>query len=547
MNIKILGHFLVLISLIGCNKTEKTENKEKPNIILIMADDMGYSDVGCYGGEIKTPNIDRLADDGIRFTQFYNTARCCPTRASLMTGLYQHNTGMGWMTASDLGHTGYTGDLNNKCVTIAEALEDTEYSSYMTGKWHLTYNGYHKPDASKHSWPMQRGFDRFFGHLTGGGSYFNTPTLVSDNRMIEPHDDFYLTRAVSDSTVHFMREHFQEKKDKPFFFYVAYYAPHRPLHALEKDVDKFRGNYMKGWDKIRKERFERMQEMGIANSSWKLSERHSGIPQWNSLPDERKRVWDARMAAYAAQIYRMDKGIGRIVSVLEEHDELANTLLVFLSDNGACAEGQGGKLTPEEADKIGQPNPKQSYRINWANASNTPFRWFKKNEHEGGSATPLIVHWPDKLGTQSRINKKQIGHVIDFMPTFLEVAGAEYPDQYKGHEIHPVQGKNLLPAFKGNSFERGPLFFEHQANRAVRDGKWKLVANAAPNPPYKGEWELYNLDKDRSETNNLANKHPEKVKELSDMWDRWAKENNVYPLDARGWNVRLKDDHNKSE
>ena len=547
MRLKTIIHIIVLLSMISCKKKDETENSKNsknPNIILIMADDMGYSDIGCYGGEITTPNIDALADDGIRFTRFYNTARSCPTRASLLTGLYQHNTGMGWMTASNLGHPGYTGDLNSQCVTIAEAIEDTEYSSYMTGKWHLTHTDYEKEDASKHNWPIQRGFDRFFGHLTGGGGYFNTRTLLSDNRMIEPHNDFYLTRAVSDSTVQFMREHFEEKKDQPFFFYVAYYSPHFPLHAMEQDIDKFRGKFMQGWDQARKKRLERMREMGIADESWQLSERHPGVPPWDNIPEERKKVWDARMAVYAAQIYRMDKGIGRIVGVLEEYDELDNTLLVFLSDNGATDETRGGKLTKEELPELGQEGSDQTYRASWANVSNTPFRWFKMHEYEGGNATPLIVHWPGELGTQTRINKEQKGHVMDILPTFLEVAGAEYPEQYKGHDIHPVQGKSLLSAFKGNALERGPLFFEHEANRAVRDGKWKLVANAGSEPPYKGEWELYNLEKDRAETNNLAEQFPGKVEELSAMWNQWAEENNVFPLDGRGWGARLKDDHN---
>ena len=545
---KMLVHLMILFSVVGCSKKKASDNKEKPNIVLIMADDMGYSDIGCYGGEIATPNIDALAEDGIRFTQFYNTARCCPTRASLMTGLYQHNTGMGWMTASNLGHPGYTGDLNNQCVTIAEALDGTDYARYMTGKWHLTHSDYQKPDASNHNWPLQRGFDRFFGHLTGGGGYYHTRTLLSNNRMIEPWEDFYLTRAVSDSTVGMIREHFKKDRDQPFFFYVAYYAPHRPLHALDEDIEKFRGDYMKGWDRLREERFKRMQKMGIADSSWKLSERHPRVPAWDDIPEEQKKIWDARMAVYAAQVHRMDIGIGRIVSVLKEHDELENTLLVFLSDNGACAERGGGpELSLEDLDRLGEANPKQSYRINWANASNTPFRWFKKNEYEGGNATPLVVHWPDKLGKQTRINKDQVGHVIDMMPTLLDVAGADYPVSYQGHAIHPVQGKSLLPALEGRSFERGPLFFEHEANRAVRSGNWKLVANAANNPPYKGEWELYNLEWDRSETYDLSEKYPEKAEELSAMWDKWAKENNVYPLDGRGWNPRIRDDHNEPE
>ncbi len=532
--------FITITGVISC----KTETIKKPNIILIMADDMGYSDLGFMGSGIETPNIDRLAGNGLIFNRFYNTGRCCPTRASLLSGQYAHNTGLGWMTVSNLGHPGYTGDMNQQSITIAQALKPAGYSTYMTGKLHIMYDEFMKPEGPKHNWPLQRGFDKYYGNLSGGGGYFNPQTMTYANKRLENPDGFYLTTAVTDSTVSFLQQHFETKKDEPFFFYVAYYAPHRPLHALQKDVAKYRGKFMDGWDSQRKMRYKKLLEKGFIDPAWNLTEREKKVPAWNNLDEDEKKVWDALMAAYAGQIDCMDQGIGEILSVLEENDELDNTLIFFLSDNGGCAEGQGKKLSVEQIDVIGNKEPAQSYRINWANVSNTPFREYKHYTHEGGISTPLIMHWPKKITTQGKITP-QVGHVIDLMPTILDVAGAEYPEELNGNKINPLNGTSLLPTIEGHVFAHEPLFFEHEANRAVISGDWKLVSKGTNKAPYTNNWELFNLKNDRTETQNLANENPQKAEELKLLWENWAEKNNVYPLDGRGWNEKIAADITK--
>ncbi len=534
---------IFIIAFLNSCGQEKIASNQKPNVILIMADDMGFSDLGFMGSGIETPNIDKLAKNGLVFNQFYNTGRCCPTRASLLTGQYPHNTGLGWMTVSNLGHPGYTGDMNNQSITIAQVLKKEGYATYMTGKWHVVYDEFMKAEEPKNNWPLQRGFDKFFGHLEGGGGYYSPQTLTYNNKRLMPPEGFYLTTAVTDSTISFLSQHFKTKKHEPFFFYVAYYAPHRPLHALQKDVNKYRGKFMDGWDNQRQKRYEKLKELGLINPAWNLTEREKRVNAWDGLHENDKKVWDALMAAYAGQIDCMDQGVGQIISLLEQEGELDNTLIIFLSDNGGCAEGQGKKLTVNDLHLIGNKEPAQSYRINWANVSNTPFREYKHYVHEGGISTPLIAHWPKKIGT-NMVNK-QVGHVIDLMPTILDVAGAGYPKEFKGEAVNPIQGKSLVQSFHGDIFERGPLFFEHEANRAVIDGKWKLVSKATHESPYAGTWELYNLEKDRTETNNLIDELPEKAKEFELLWDKWASENNVYPLDARGWNEKIKADITK--
>ena len=423
---KVISKIFLLLLIAGIFSCQR---EAKPtNILLIMVDDMGFSDLGFMGSKISTPNIDKLAQNGVMYTQFYNTGRCCPSRASLLTGLYSHNTGMGWMTASNLGHPGYTGDLNNECITIAQALQENDYMCYVTGKWHVTHDEFIKPHGPKHNWPLQRGFDKFYGHLTGGANYFNTGTMVWNNTMLDSLPaDFYLTTAVTDSTVAYLDQHFTINKDRPFFFYVAYYAPHRPLHALQQDVDKYRGKYMDGWDKLREHKMNVLYERGIASSTnWSLSERDPWIKPWEDLSDEEKRIWDARMAVYAAQIDRMDQGVGEILTKLEEYNELENTVVIFLSDNGGCDEEQGGELEPDQLSKLGNEYPRQSYRREWANASNTPFRQYKQYVHEGGISTPLIVHWPEKIRQKGAIFN-QVGHIIDIFPTLLEITDTKYP------------------------------------------------------------------------------------------------------------------------
>lgn len=515
---------------------------ERPNIVLIMADDMGYSDLGFMGSGIETPNLDKLAKDGVVFSQFYNTGRSCPSRASLLTGLYAHQTGIGWMTSSNLGYPGYTGDLNNQCVTIAQVLKKADYSCYMTGKWHVTYDKFMKPEGPKHNWPIQRGFDRYFGHLSGGGSYFNTATLTNDNVQLKAPDNFYLTTAVTDSTVSIMNKHFKEKKEEPFFFYVAYYAPHRPLQALQKDIEKYRGKFMNGWDKNRELRYNQLKKMNMIPEGCKLSDRDDKIEAWDSLTEDQKKVWDARMAVYAAQVDCLDQGVGKIISTLKENNQLENTIILFLSDNGGCEEGQGGNLKVEDINLLGNENPEQSYRANWANVSNTPFREYKHFVHEGGISTPLIAYWPSKI-KKTGVIIPQTGHIIDLMPTIMDIAYATYPKTYNGVELHTLTGISLLPAIvSGKITKRGPLYFEHEANRAVIEDEWKLVSTSTNTPPYKGEWELYNLKTDRSEMNNLIKKYPEKALSMGNDWEKWAQENNVYPLDNSGGKEKSKKD-----
>ncbi|MEE9369843.1 MAG: arylsulfatase [Sedimentisphaerales bacterium] len=537
--LKAIGLGGVSLVIPGCSTTIPltcNTSRNRPNIVLIMADDMGYSDLGCYGGEIQTPNLDKLAADGLRFTQFYNTARCCPTRASLMTGLYPHQTGMGWMTAANLGHKGYIGDLNNSCVTIAEVLKQAGYSTYMTGKWHLTYDKYR--DGPKHNWPRQRGFERFYGTISGGGSYFKPDKLTDNNTRIQaPDEDYYYTDAISDNAVRFITEHRQSKDNEPFFLYVAYTCPHWPLHAKPEDIAKYRGKYIKGWDVLRAERHKRMLKMGIADKDWLITPRDKKVKTWDEVDQAKKELWDLRMAVYAAQIDCMDQGIGRIVSAVEQAGKLDNTLIVFLSDNGGCAEGISRK--DKDIELLGTDDSFESYHINWANASNTPFRLYKHWVHEGGIATPLIAHWPARIKSRGEL-RPQPGHVIDIMATCIDIGDVKYPRQYQGNKIIPMEGKSLTPAFDNKPIKCEALYWEHESNRAIRIGKWKLVAKGKTGP-----WELYNLESDRTELNDVSGKYPARTKKMAAMWQNWAERSNVLPLDNRGWYERIEADRKK--
>jgi len=520
------------------------EAGSKPNIILIMADDMGFSDPGFMGSGIQTPAIDRLAQNGLVFNQFYNAGRCCPTRASLMTGLYAHNTGLGWMTAADHGRPGYRGAISQHCVTIAEVLGNIGYATYMTGKWHLVYEPNMEADGDKKNWPLQRGFDKYFGMLAGGGGYYKPSTLTYNNTRICPADGFYLTKAINDSTISFLEQHLNSGKDQPFFFYVAHYAPHRPLHAMQEDIQKYKGAFHLGWDHFRQQHYARLKETGLAPDGWKLDSRPDDIPAWDSINEDDKQLWECRMEAYAAQIDRMDQGIARIINILEAQGELDNTLIMFLSDNGGGAASQGPEFfNPEMEGSVGGASFNQSYRRHWAHVSNAPFRLYKTYNHEGGISTPLIVHWPNEVGNPSIV--PQQGHVIDLMATLIDMTGANYPEQVNGISINELQGMSLLPAFRGETFDRGELFFEHGGNRAVIYGQWKLVAEGSSTEPYSKEWELYNLSQDRAESKDLIGQYPDIAKELEEKWNSWANANNVLPLDGRGWGVKIRSDINK--
>jgi arylsulfatase len=524
---------LTPLFMVGCANNNANKGA-RPNILLMMADDMGYSDIGCYGGEINTPNVNKLADDGLRFTQFYNTARCCPTRAALMTGLYPHQAGFGHMT-EDRGYDGYRGELNNECVTIAEVLKGSGYSTYMSGKWHVTSQvgqwTNEEDMTSKHNWPRQRGFDRFYGTIAGAGSFYDPVTLCRDNTPIEPESNpYYYTDAISDNAVKFIEDHNKQSHDDPFFCYVAYTAPHWPLHALEEDIAKYKGLYDEGWDALRDVRRKRMIEMGLVKEEWDMTDRDGRVPAWEDASDKE---WQARrMEVYAAQIDRMDQGIGRIVAALKRTGQLENTLILFLADNGGCDEQLGDEhgvlFVPPKTRDGGtivtgnqpglMPGPEStyaSYGIPWANTSNTPFRLYKHWVHEGGISTPLVVHWPALIKEGGQLCD-QPGHVIDVMATAVDVAGAEYPAEYKGNSITPVEGSSLVPAFGDGMVEREAIYWEHEGNRAVRRGKWKLVSR------YPGKWELYDIEADRTELNDLSGERPDLAKEMAAMYDSWS-------------------------
>lgn len=482
-----------------------------PNIVILLADDMGFSDIGCFGSEIHTPNLDRLAREGMRFTQFRNTARCCPSRSSLLTGLYPHQAGVGLMV-EDRGKPAYQGYLNDRCTTIAEVLRPAGYHTLMSGKWHV---GEHRPH-----WPTDRGFEKYFGLISGACNYFrlddpdperHRQMALDDKPWTPPSTGFYMTDAIADHAVEFIDRY--GRGEQPFFLYTAFTAPHYPLHALPEDIAKYEGKYMKGWDALRTERHQRQIDMGIVDKRWPLTPRDEQAPGWETVQD--KKAWDRRMAVYAAQIDRMDQGIGRILRKIHEVRADDNTLILFLSDNGGCAEivDRGKPGVPP-----GLPDSFMSYGIPWANASNTPFRLYKRWVHEGGIATPFIARWPSVI-QQKNAMTRSVGHLIDIMPTCVDVAGAKYP----AAPIQPMEGMSLLPVFQGKSIGDRKLYWEHMGNRAALDGKWKLVSR------YPGKWELYDVEADRTEMNDLAAAVPDKAAQLHQDYNAWAQRCGVEP------------------
>ncbi len=513
---------------------------QPPNILLILADDMGYSDIGCFGSEIQTPNLDRLAAGGLRLTQMYNCARCCPTRASLLTGLYPHQAGVGHMV-DNKGVPAYQGYLNDRCVTVAEALRAAGYRTFMSGKWHVGGPYSTRPETWRagepgHPTPVDRGFERHYGTLAGAGSFFDPHTLMRDGRFLEPEgDDFYYTDAISDNAAAMI----EEAAGDPFFLYVAYTAPHWPLHALPEDVARYRGRYREGWDALRRQRHERMKAMGLVSGSWPITPRDAQAPAWDDVPDK---DWeDARMAVYAAQVDRMDQGIGRILARLAERGLEENTLVMFLSDNGGCAEflREDGTLgSAPAATRDGRPvrsgnirglmpgpaDTFMSYDLPWANASNTPFRRYKHWVHEGGIATPFVARWPAAIPPGGLAHPPC--HLVDIAATCLDAAGARYPEQVDGRPIIPAEGESLVPLLRGEPWRRqNAIFWEHEGNRAVRQDRWKLVSR------HPGGWELYDMDEDRTELHDLSETNQDKVKELATIYDAWAARCGVVPWD----------------
>ena len=505
--LKTLGLGAASMALPGCLRAADRKDSDaaakRPNIILIMADDLGYSDIGCYGGEIKTPNLDELAAGGMRFTQFYNCAKCSPTRASLLTGQYDQLVGV-----RNMEHG----------ATFAEVLRAAGYRTIISGKWHQS------------PLPTTRGFDRYYGLADGCCNYWNPGTQARPGEgepgrkrpsprrwAIEgkaimgyvPEDkDFYTTDAFTDYAIARLEEY--KNESKPFLLYLPYTAPHYPLHAWPDDIAKYRDKYMIGWDKLRLQRYKRQIEMGIIDPQYALSPRDEGVPSWDSLTDSQKDQADLRMAVYAAMVDRMDQGIGRVLQKVKQLGKYEDTLVLFLADNGGCPE------TPNTTPDI-PPGPVESYRAlgpAWANASNAPYRKYKSTDYEGGNCTAFIASWPGVIKPGSMTD--QVGHIIDVLPTFAEIAGTACPDQINGRKLKPLAGKSLLPIFQGR--QRQPhdvLYWQFGRAKAVRTGKWKLVRYG------DADWELYDLEADRTELNDLAGQQPQRVKKMAAMWEAW--------------------------
>ncbi|MDR0351952.1 MAG: arylsulfatase [Opitutaceae bacterium] len=528
-------------------------HSQRPNIIVILSDDMGFSDIGCYGGEIRTPALDKLAARGLRFTQFYNGARCCPSRASLLTGLYAHQAGMGHMIA-DQNLPGYTGSIRDNCMTIAEMLRPAGYSNYAVGKWHVA-----RGVEERRNWPLQRGFEKYYGTIVGSGSYYDPATLCRDNTLITPLNDpeyqpangkFYYTDAIADNAVRYLRQHCRDNPGAPFFMYVAFTAAHWPMQAPPGDIAKYEGVYDKGYNPVREARFKRAIELGILPPETELSPPDNA--GWKNVRDKK---WEIRcMEVYAAMIDRMDQGIARIVAQLEASGLFDNTVIMFLQDNGACAEPVGrqprpagdarAKYEPLGADDFQpkarppnmqtrdgrpvrtgagvMPGPEDTYIAcgrDWANVSNTPFREYKHWVHEGGISTPFILSWPAGIpaALEGSFNRTP-AHIIDIAATCVDLANAKYPVKRRDTALAPLAGISLRPALTGAPLQRpSPIFWEHEGSRAVRDGNWKLVAKGAHAP-----WELYDMAADRSELHNVIAQHKDITTHLSDAWEKWA-------------------------
>ena len=545
--------FLLLQS---CADQKAEENKQdRPNIVVILADDMGFSDPGCFGGEIHTPNIDYLAQNGVRFTNFYNTSRCCPTRASLLTGLYNQQAGIGKMTM-DEHEPGYRGYLTENTVTIAEMLRKAGYHTAMSGKWHvsntftqptkqqqldwLNHQAYHDTFSPLAQYPVNRGFEKFYGTIWGVVDYFDPFSLVYGTTPVrEVPKGYYHTDAINDSAAAFIHQFAGD--DQPFFLYVGENAAHWPLMAKPEDIAKYKDTYKVGWEPIREARYKRMVAMGLIDSvQAPLSPRFPKKPSWENNPDT---VWDARaMAVHAAMVDCMDQGIGRIIAALKETGELENTLILFLSDNGAspevCArfgpgfdrpgETRDGRKIVYATDKQVLPGPETTYSSigpHWANVANTPYRFWKAESYEGGIHTPMIAFWPDGLKLKKGSFNNHVGHVMDFMATFLDIAGAEYPKQYNGHQITPTEGISFLPVLEGKTApSHAGLFNEHFGSGYVRHEGWKLVRRHQDT-----SWHLYHIEEDQTELHDLSGQYPEKVQQLDSMWQQWAKKVHVFP------------------
>lgn len=495
---------LTLLSFFACT----TPRDERPNIIYIMVDDMGYSDIGCYGGEVVTPNLDQLAAGGVKLRSFYNNARCCPTRASLLTGRYPHEAGMGHMVSTvgkQYVEGSYQGFLHSNIPTIAERLKDLGYRTYMSGKWHVGERPEH--------WPRKRGFERYFGLINGASSFYEIVPqekgkrqFVLDDEEYQTPDDFYATDAFTDYALQFIDEHQKESEKSPFFLYLAYTAPHFPLQAPEENVAKYLDVYRDGWDRVREKRYQRMKELGVIDDRFEFFKRPDNIPAWEEVED--KDDWVRKMAVYAGMIDRVDQNVGRLIEKLKASGLFENTLIVFISDNGACAENVAGRNLNDPSVPIGARGSYVSYDPPWANVSNTPYRKYKRYLHEGGIISPCILSWPARIKPRDGYHPAA-AYVVDLVPTALELAGSPGDST--------LAGTSMTHIWTGNPAPERTYCWEHEGNRAIRKGSWKLVKDKQDE-----DWELYNLEDDPGERFDLAGKEPERVDAMKKEYEEWV-------------------------
>ena len=514
------GAVFLLMLFLFC--AYSTAQEQRPNIILILVDDLGFSDIEPYGGtELNTPNLTRLAQEGTRFQEFYNNSICAPTRATLLTGQYAHKAGIGYFNVN-LGLPAYQGFLNRESLTLGEVLQNAGYSTIISGKWHV--------GDDFDQWPAQRGFERSFGFIGGAVNFYEVNSrqnpsvpLYKNNEPYYLSKDQHLTDEITDQAINFLKE--QAVEEKPFFLYLAYNAPHWPLQAPEEDIQKYKDVYAIGWDSLRLNRFEQAVQKGVFPTGQSITKKDSSIIAWDKLTFDEQLYWQRRQMVFAAMIDQMDQGVGQIIQTLKTLEKDDNTVIIFLSDNGAQGGSNTRLYTYRNTETVGRAGSYDIQNDNWSQTGNSPLRSYKDHPYEGGISAPLIVWYPKEVA--HNVVKRGTGHIIDLAPTIYDFAEADYPSAYKGIETNRLAGvslRRLLRQEKGDQVDRSePLFWERAGNRAVRHGKWKLVSLYEN----KGKVELYNMDEDRGENNDVADQYPEVVLELETLYSEWAKETGV--------------------
>jgi arylsulfatase A-like enzyme len=532
--------------------------RDAPNIVVIILDDVGFADLGCYGGDIETPHIDRLAAEGLRYANFRTTAMCSCTRASLLTGLNHHSAGMGWLADIDSGFPGYRGDLTLEAATLAEVLRDAGWSTFLVGKWHVNNVVHNGPTGPFHNWPTHRGFERAYWYQGHSTDYFRPGALYDGVTPVEApaRADYYVTDDLADRAIRFIRTQKASAPTQPFFLQLAFSGAHSPLQAKAEDRDHYRGRFDKGWDQVRRERLARQKAMGLVAETAELPPLSFGADPWDTLTPQQKRLYARYMEVYAGVIHALDRAIGRLMDELQALGVADNTLVMLFSDNGGSPEGTptgtpnilasalSGGVPLDEADKLydvmGGPDTFPHYPMGWANASNTPFRLYKQYTNLGGVADPLVVHWPKRIADKGAV-RRQFVHVVDLFPTVLEAAGVKRPDYYRGLPQKPLEGASAFATFNASAAPtRTEQYYELGGFRAYQDGKWRLVAVHRRGEHFeKDHWALYDLEKDPTELHDLSDRHPDVAAALLRKWDAAAVRYSVLPLDDRNLVLKM--------